>query len=72
MDKAILYGKGTGMPLGIVPRLAQQSAPANYPANAPAWVDLHTTNIKQIGGESVPMDTIMPVSLIQRESTRHV
>lgn len=53
MDKAILYGKGTGMPLGVVPRLAQQSAPANYPANAPAWVDLHTTNIKQIGGDSV-------------------
>lgn len=53
MDKAILYGKGTGMPLGIVPRLAQQSAPANYPANAPAWVDLHTSNIKQIGGDSV-------------------
>ena len=53
MDKAILYGKGTGMPMGIVTRLAQQSAPANYPANAPAWVDLHTSNIKQIGGDSV-------------------
>lgn len=53
MDKAILYGKGTGMPLGIVTRLAQQSAPANYPANAPAWEDLHTSNIKQIGGDSV-------------------
>lgn len=53
MDKAILYGKGTGMPMGIVTRLAQQSAPANYPANAPAWEDLHTSNIKQIGGDSV-------------------
>lgn len=53
MDKAILYGKGTGMPLGIVTRLAQQSAPANYPANVPAWEDLHTSNIKQIGGDSV-------------------
>lgn len=53
MDKAILYGKGTGMPLGIVTRLAQNSAPANYPANAPAWVDLHTSNIKQIGGDNV-------------------
>ena len=53
MDKAILYGKGTGMPLGIVTRLAQQSAPANYPVNAPAWVDLHTTNILKIGGDSV-------------------
>lgn len=52
MDKAILYGKGAAskMPLGIVTRLAQQSKPADYPANAPEWVDLHTTNIQQIGG----------------------
>lgn len=46
-DKAILYGKGSAykMPLGIVTRLAQESQPADYPANAPAWVDLHSTNI---------------------------
>lgn len=52
MDKAILYGKGAAskMPLGVVTRLAQQSKPADYPANAPEWVDLHTTNIQQIGG----------------------
>ena len=55
MDKAILYGKGSAskMPLGIVTRLAQQTQPSDYPANAPAWVDLHTTNILQIGGEDV-------------------
>ena len=55
MDKAILYGKGSAskMPLGIVTRLAQSVQPADYPANAPAWVDLHTTNILQIGGEGV-------------------
>ena len=55
MDKAILYGKGSAskMPLGIVTRLAQSAQPADYPANAPAWVDLHTTNILQIGGEGV-------------------
>lgn len=55
MDKAILYGKGSAskMPLGIVTRLAQQNQPADYPANAPAWVDLRTTNILQIGGEGV-------------------
>lgn len=54
-DKAILYGKGSAskMPLGIVTRLAQQNQPSDYPANAPAWVDLHTTNILQIGGEGV-------------------
>ena len=50
MDKAILYGKGSGyhMPMGIVTRLAQQSAPESYPANAPAWTDLHSTNLLSI------------------------
>lgn len=52
MDKAILYGKGAAskMPLGIVTRLAQTAKPSDYPANAPEWVDLHTSNILQIGG----------------------
>lgn len=51
-DKAILYGKGasSNMPLGIVTRLAQESQPVGYPANAPAWVDLHETNIIKIDG----------------------
>ena len=55
MDKAILYGKGSAsrMPLGIVTRLAQTAAPSDYPANAPAWVDLRTSNILQIGGDGV-------------------
>lgn len=55
MDKAILYGKGSAarMPLGIVTRLAQENAPSDYPANAPAWVDLHETNILKIGGADV-------------------
>ena len=54
MDKAILYGKGSAsrMPLGIVTRLAQTAAPSDYPANAPAWADLHESNILQIGGSS--------------------
>ena len=48
MDKAILYGTGSKMPLGIVTRLAQQSQPENYPAGARAWEDLHTSNLKSI------------------------
>ena len=50
IDKAILYGKGAAnkMPLGIVTRLAQQSKPSDYPASAPDWTDLHTTNVLQI------------------------
>lgn len=55
IDKAILYGKGSAsrMPLGIVTRLAQTAKPEDYPADAPAWVDLHTSNILKIGGADV-------------------
>ena len=45
VDKAILFGKGVKMPLGIATRLSQTSQPEDYPATAPAWTDLHTTNI---------------------------
>lgn len=48
LDKAILYGTGTRMPLGIVARLAQTAQPADYPATARPWVDLHTSNIISI------------------------
>lgn len=54
-DKAIIYGKGAAshMPLGIVTRLAQDSAPDGYPANAPTWQDLSDTNIIKINGTSL-------------------
>ena len=48
LDKAILYGTGTKMPLGVVTRLAQTQAPAGYPSTARAWADLHTSNIVSI------------------------
>ena len=48
LDKAILYGTGTKMPTGIVTRLVQTAAPADYPATARTWVDLHTSNVKSI------------------------
>lgn len=52
IDKAILYGRNSNstqkMPQGIVSRLVQTSEPANYPATARTWVDLHTSNIKSL------------------------
>lgn len=58
LDKAILYGKGAAskMPLGIVTRLAQSSKPADYPANAPEWVDLHTSNILKVDSTAEPIN----------------
>lgn len=47
-DKTILYGTGSNMPLGIVPRLAQTAQPAGYPATARPWADLHTSNVVTI------------------------
>lgn len=58
LDKAILYGKGSGskMPMGIVTRLAQQTKPSDYPSDAPVWTDLHTTNIQSIDASKTGAD----------------
>lgn len=53
LDKAILYGTGTRMPLGVVTRLCQTSQPADYPATARTWVDLHTSNVKAINSSGM-------------------
>ena len=45
LDRAILYGTGVKMPLGIVTRLAQDEQPSNYPATARPWEDLTETNL---------------------------
>lgn len=57
LDKAILYGKGAAskMPLGIVTRLAQTSKPSDYPANAPEWVNLKTSNILKVDSKAEPI-----------------
>lgn len=48
LDKAILYGTGSRMPMGIITRLVQTEKPDNYSATARPWVDLHTDNVKPI------------------------
>lgn len=53
VDKAILYGTGMKMLLGIVTRLAQTAKPSTWPANAPAWVDLHVKNIMKFNGSAL-------------------
>lgn len=63
LDKAILYGTGTKMPLGVVARLAQTEAPSDYPATARPWVDLHTTNIKSIAASKTDAALIKEIIL---------
>ena len=45
LDKAIVYGTGTKMPLGIVTRLAQTTEPDSYGATERTWEDLHETHV---------------------------
>lgn len=52
LDKAIPYGKGIGMPMGFITRLAQTAKPSDYSDNEREWEDLHTSNIKTISGKT--------------------
>lgn len=52
-DKAILYGTGVKMPLGIVTRLAQGTQPSGYDPQAPDWVNLSTSHIKQTSADNL-------------------
>lgn len=52
LDKAILYGTGVKMPMGIVTRLTQTEEPASYPANAPDWVNLSESNVLAVTGKT--------------------
>ena len=63
LDKAILYGTGTRMPMGIVTRLAQTAAPADYPATARAWADLHTSNIASVPADTADADLFKAIVL---------
>lgn len=49
VDKAIVYGTGTRMPMGIFTRLAQTAKPDNYNNSIP-WKDLHTTHMVALKG----------------------
>ncbi len=44
-DKAIFFGKGVKMPLGIATRLAQTSKPSDYPKSAREWQNLSQSNV---------------------------
>lgn len=45
VDKAILFGTGVKMPLGVATRLAQTVQPGEYPENARPWVNLSASNV---------------------------
>lgn len=63
VDKAILYGTGTKMPIGVATRLAQTAKPANWGTNAPTWTNLSASNLLKIDGATLS-DTKFFASLL--------
>lgn len=53
LDKAILYGTGSNMPVGIATRLAATAAPAWWQASMPTFTDLHASHIGKLSAASV-------------------
>lgn len=55
LDKAIVFGTGTKMPVGIFTRIAQTSDPSDPRTTIP-WADLHTSNIVKIASTKTGVD----------------
>lgn len=51
LDKAILYGTGVKMPMGIVTRLTQTMDPGNEKSSIP-WTNLSASNVLAISGKT--------------------
>lgn len=65
VDKAILYGTGVKMPLGIATRLAQAVKPSDWDDNAPEWTDLHTSNIVKFDPSSMNAEAFFATLLLK-------
>lgn len=59
IDRAIIFGTGTNMPVGILTRLAAVTSgspavpPAWWDATGPAFTDLHTSNIGKVSANNL-------------------
>ena len=52
-DKAILYGTGDNMPVGIIPRLLATTKPSWWGAKEPAFTNISTKNVGKLSATTV-------------------
>lgn len=64
-DKAIVYGTGKKMPLGIATRLAQTAKPSDWPAKAPAWTDLHASNVQKFASSGLSSEAFFAALILK-------
>ena len=70
LDKAILYGTGTKMPVGIVTRLAEVQQPAYWGNREQTWTNLSASNLLAIDPAAVTpsqffADLILKLGVVQ-------
>lgn len=65
IDKAILYGTGTKMPIGILTRLAQTVKPGTWGTNAPTWTDLHVKNLVNIDSATLAAEDLFAALIVK-------
>ncbi|NOU63173.1 phage major capsid protein [Paenibacillus sp. LMG 31461] len=70
VDKAILYGTGKKMPLGIAKRLAQTSQPSDWGAKSPTWTDLHTSNLLKINPSGMTAESFFSTLMLNLSVAR--
>lgn len=63
LDKAILFGTGNGMPLGVAARIGQTEKPGGYPATAREWTNLSATNAITIPAATTGADLFKAIIL---------
>lgn len=70
VDKAILFGTGKKMLLGIATRLAQTSQPADWGTKAPTWTALNTSNILKINPASMTAEEFFAELILKLNKAR--
>jgi HK97 family phage major capsid protein len=65
VDKAIVYGTGKKMPLGIATRLAQTAKPSDWSEKAPAWTDLHTSNVQKFANTGLSSEAFFAALILK-------
>ncbi|SDC69802.1 phage major capsid protein, HK97 family [Paenibacillus sp. UNCCL117] len=70
VDKAILYGTGKKMPLGIATRLAQSSQPSDWSSKAPAWTDLRATHLLKLNPAAMTAEAFFSALMLDLSAAR--
>lgn len=70
LDKAIIYGKGIKMPMGIVTSITRATAPEGYPTTGRKWEDLTTSHVitgTQTSGTKLFQEIVTKTGVIEND-----